>query len=52
VDFLEEIVPASGADYELRIAHIECAPGEKVAFAQLIEHREVKAVMKDIPETT
>jgi hypothetical protein len=51
VDFLEEIVPSLGADYELQIERIVYAPGEKVAFAQLIEHLELKGVMTDIPET-
>ena len=51
MDFLEEIVPTMGADYELQIERIVYAPGEKVAFGQFIEHLEVKGVMTDIPET-
>jgi hypothetical protein len=51
VDFLEEIVPTFGADYELETERIVYAPGEKAAFAQLIEHLELKGVMTDIPET-
>jgi hypothetical protein len=47
----EETVPTLGADYELQIERIVYAPGETVAFAQLIEHLEVKGVMTDIPET-
>ena len=51
VDFLEEIVPTMGADYELQVERIVYAPGEKVAFGEFIEHLEVKGVMTDIPET-
>jgi len=51
VDFLEEVVPTMGADYELQIERIVYAPGEKVAFGQLIEHLELDGVMTDIPET-
>ena len=51
VDFLEEIVPTMGADYELKIERIVYAPGEKVAFGQFIEHLELKGSMTDLPET-
>jgi hypothetical protein len=51
VDFLEEVVPTMGADYELQVERIVYAPGEKVAFAQLIEHLELDGEMTDIPET-
>jgi hypothetical protein len=51
VDFLEEIVPTLGADYQLQIEPIVYAPGEKVAFAELIEHLELEGVMTDLPET-
>jgi hypothetical protein len=51
VDFLEEVVPTMGADYELQVERIVYAPGEKVAFGQLIEHLELDGVMTDIPET-
>ena len=51
MDFLEEIVPTMGADYELQVERIVYAPGEKVAFGEFIEHLEVKGVMTDIPET-
>ena len=51
VDFLEEVVPSMGADYELQVERIVYTPGEKVAFAQLIEHLELDGAMVDIPET-
>jgi len=51
VDFLEKIVPTLGADYELQIERVVYAPGEKVAFGQLIEHLELKGVMTDVPES-
>jgi hypothetical protein len=51
VDFLEEVVPTMGADYELQIERIVYTPGAKVAFGQLIEHLELEGVMTDIPET-
>jgi hypothetical protein len=51
VDFLEEIVPTFGADYQLEIERIVYTPGEKVAFAQFVEHLELKGAMTDIPET-
>jgi hypothetical protein len=51
VTFLEEVVPTMGADYELQIERVVYTPGEKVAFAQLIEHLELNGAMVDIPET-
>jgi hypothetical protein len=51
VTFLEEVVPTMGADYELRIERVVYTPGEKVAFAQLVEHLELNGAMVDIPET-
>jgi hypothetical protein len=45
VDFLEEIVPTMGAGHEVQTERIVYAPGEKVAFAEFIEHLEVKGVM-------
>jgi hypothetical protein len=51
VDFLEGVVPTMGADYELQVERIVYTPGERVAFAQLIEHLELDGSMVDIPET-
>jgi hypothetical protein len=51
VDFLEEIVPTMGAGHEVQTERIVYAPGEKVAFAEFIEHLEVKGVMTHIAET-
>jgi hypothetical protein len=51
VDFLEATVPTLGADYALQVERIVYAPGAKVAFAQLIEHLELKGAMTGVPET-
>jgi hypothetical protein len=51
VDFLEEMVPTFGADYQLETERIVYTPGEEVAFAQFVEHLELKGVMTEIPET-
>jgi hypothetical protein len=50
VDFLEEVVPTMGAEYELQVERIIYTPDGKVAFAQLIEHLELDGAMTDIPE--
>ena len=51
VDFLEQVVPTMGAEYELRVERIIYAAGGNVVVAQLIEHLELDGEMTDIPET-
>jgi hypothetical protein len=48
--FLQRVVPTMGGDYALVAERVVYAPGEKVGFAQLIEHLEVDGALTDIPE--
>ena len=51
VDFLEQVVPTMGAEYELQVERIIYAADGNVVVAQLIEHLELDGEMTDIPET-
>ncbi len=48
LDFLRRVVPTLKGGYELKLEHIAYA-GD-TAIAELVEHLEIKGVMRDIPE--